>query len=619
MKTGAATEGVMRVRGSKLSLWLRLVWFPGLVVLWSSGVGALTAAGPIEPWDAVIDNMIYRSPEVPMPRVVEVLPERTKALWLEALQRPEIDYPCQAALAIARAHRRRLKGMETTVPLLRRTLEQPDRPLSVRLAVARTLIELDVRDAAPRLFREAESGDSDLRALIEPALARWDYHPARAVWLERLGVPEPAGASLLLAIRGLEVVREEKAGPGLRELVLSGRAPATVRVAAAQALGIVRTSGSEDDARHLVAAARAHGSIAHLAAALLLRQHKRDDALRLLDVLALDRDPAVAGVALARLVEFAPKRLVPVLAALLSNPDAKVRAFAAEVLFRQPSVDHVRLLADRLGDPHPDVRIKARRWLRELAALPQYRKPVVSQVTRMLAAPDWRGQEQAAILLAQLGHRDAGRRMVELLRSSRAEVLVAAAWGLRKLASADTLPGALDYFDHRLLAGREKVLWEAFDQQLCQLAQLFGQARFEQADPALRQLVFPGGAPKFDPSKPRQVPLGGEARAASTWALGLIHEGKPVPDLVRALEGRINAGIYEDQRVRRMAAVALGQMKARAALGTLRRWCPGRNPSLDAVHNACGWAIEQITGQAMLPAGKVKVTPGGWFLSAVGG
>jgi HEAT repeat protein len=551
-----------------------------------------------------------------MPRTVDVLRKGTKDLWLEALQRPEADYPCQAALAIARAHQRGIKGMGTTVPTLLRTLDQPDRHLSVRLAVARALIELDAREAAPRLFREAES-DSDLRAVIEPALARWDYRPARAVWLDRLGAPKPAGTGLLLAVRGLEVVREEKAIAGLRELVLSGGAPAAVRVAAARALSVIRTSGSEDDARKLIAAARPRGDIAHLAAALLLRHHKSDDGLRLLDGLALDRDPAVAANALARLVEVDSKRVVPALGQLLRNPDAEVRSFAAEVLFRQPSVDHVRLLAERLGDAHPAVRVKARRWLRKLAARPPYRKPVVDDATMVLAARGWRGQEQAIILLAQLGHKEAGRRMLELLRSDRPEVLVAAAWGLRKLAAAETLPGVLEYFERRLLAGRDEVPPEAFDQQLCQLAQLLGPAHFQRADAALRQLVFPATAPKPDP-KNLQVFVGREARAASTWALGWIHAGKPIPDLVRGLEGRINAGVHEDPRVRRMAAIALGRMKAEAALGTLRRWCPGRKPSVDAVHNACGWAIEQIAGQPMLPPGTVEATPGGWFLMPAG-
>jgi hypothetical protein len=47
-------------------------------------------------------------------------------------------------------------------------------------------------------------------------------------------------------------------------------------------------------------------------------------------------------------------------------------------------------------------------------------------------------------------------------------------------------------------------------------------------------------------------------------------------------------------------------MKAKGALGTLRKFYNAKKPSLDPVNNACGWAIEQITGEAMLLADTVE-------------
>ena len=53
---------------------------------------------------------------------------------------------------------------------------------------------------------------------------------------------------------------------------------------------------------------------------------------------------------------------------------------------------------------------------------------MIEQATAALATKQWRAQEQAAILLADLGHRPAGARLAELLSADRPEVFVTAAW-----------------------------------------------------------------------------------------------------------------------------------------------------------------------------------------------
>src|SRR5262249_25787587 len=154
-------------------------------------------------------------------------------------------------------------------------LDQPDQHPTVRLAIARALITMDARKAAgPSLFRQAQSGGSDLRNLIEPALARWDYQPARAVWLKRLSDANASPRSLILAIRGLGAVQEGKAAERLRDLVFSGRASGPIRLEAARALGSLRTDGLEKDAERLAADNSARGLIPRLAAAALLRRHR---------------------------------------------------------------------------------------------------------------------------------------------------------------------------------------------------------------------------------------------------------------------------------------------------------------------------------------------------------
>jgi hypothetical protein len=113
-----------------------------------------------------------------------------------------------------------------------------------------------------------------------------------------------------------------------------------------------------------------------------------------------------------------------------------------------------------------------------------------------------------------------------------------------------------------------------------------------------------------------------ESRAAAIWALGLLHEGKPPPGLVTALEERLNdvASLpREDLRVCRMAAVTLGRMNARQSLPSLRRYCADHKPSLDPIHNACGWAIEQLTGEVMQAPVPIEQVQEERFFLAPGG
>src|SRR5262249_53251073 len=99
---------------------------------------------------------------------------RLKALWLEALARPEADLQRQAADAIARAHALGMPGLREAAPPLLAALEAPDAHPVARLACARALITLDARQAAPALMALARSGGFEAARLLEPALARWD-------------------------------------------------------------------------------------------------------------------------------------------------------------------------------------------------------------------------------------------------------------------------------------------------------------------------------------------------------------------------------------------------------------------------------------------------------------
>jgi hypothetical protein len=72
----------------------------------------------------------------------------------------------------------------------------------------------------------------------------------------------------------------------------------------------------------------------------------------------------------------------------------------------------------------------------------------------------------------------------------------------------------------------------------------------------------------------------------------------------------------DDGRVRRMAAIALARMNAKGAVPSLRLFFQNRKPSFDPVNNACGWAIERLTGEVMPPPTPIVWrVRGDWFLS----
>ena len=59
-----------------------------------------------------------------------------------------------------------------------------------------------------------------------------------------------------------------------------------------------------------------------------------------------------------------------------------VRSRAVEAYRRHPTADHVRLVADLLDDPHPQVRVAARKALLEAADRADHRDWVLRQASR---------------------------------------------------------------------------------------------------------------------------------------------------------------------------------------------------------------------------------------------
>lgn len=558
----------------------------------------------------VIDSELLQDPVIPTAKVVRIFPERLRTLWLQCLSRPEEELKTQAAAAIALAHERGMAGLGACTEPLIQLLDRPGEALLVRLAAAQALITLDARRTAPSLLKHAETDGIDMRDLVEPVLARWTYKPIQDVWVKRLSKGGTPDRSLLLAIQGLGIVGQKAGNSRLRELTLSQEMPPIVRLEAARTLGTLVHSGLEQDADRIAKETPLTGSASQVVAASLLRRHHGPESAKILLRLAVGTDAAAACVALAGLLENDSRSILPILPRVIASPDANVRILGVQTFRKHPSAEHIVAVSELLDDPHPEVRAQTCAALVEVAKRSEYHDTVQNQGKRFLATQLWRALEQSVILLTLLDYKPAAPRFIELLQFQRPEVFLAAAWGLRRLKLPETLPAQVREVEKRWRESEKKPAdYPTFfiDQEMAQLAQSLGRARYAAAAPALARLV------------PKGLRMGPDARVAAIWALGLIHEKAPPEVLVDALIGRVtdeSVIFAEDMGVRSMSAISLGRMKADRAEESLQKYYAGKL-STERFPNACGWALEQFGGQKLPRTGTAEVVQKGWFLEPI--
>ncbi len=276
--------------------------------------------------------------------------------------------------------------------------------------------------------------------------------------------------------------------------------------------------------------------------------------------------------------------------------------------------DTITRLADLLNDAHPDVRNSVRNSLRELDGQQELTDAVRTQTVRILAGADWRGLEQAARLAGELDHEPAGERLVELLPHERMEVQVTAAWSLRELAVAETLPGIHEFaeeitgpFNLQPALSGGYQLNRSQDACLSYLFEAVGQAKFAAAAPVLLKFV------------PKRFDQGPMSRSAAVWALGHIFAEDPPDQLVGAFIGRMGDSARvgpEYLSVREAAAVGLGRMKIKRALEP-RRTAMEMMTRGRRLWVACEWAIAQITNTEQPETPPLRLAPTSPFLRSI--
>ena len=600
----------------------------------------LLAALAVPAWGAEVDYALDRDPVIKVPTTeIKKFSPKLKPLWLAALARPEADLQRQAAGAIARAHRLGMPELSDAAGPLLATLEEPAQRAAVKLAAARALVEIDARQAAPVLAAHGATDGVDMAQAVEPALARWDYRPLRAVWLARLDDPRTPQRLLVLAIQCVRAAEETKAAASLRRLALDPDAAPDLRLEAARALADLQPQGLEGDARRLAADKAVGKLVDRLVGASMIRHHRGDATVKLLLEYAVDPEPAIAAIALRRLLEIDPMLAEPVVEQAVASRDSQVRWLAAEILVGQATPESVALLGTMLDDPHPGVRTYAQASMIELAARAPLDRPVRQAAMKMLMTDRPRGLEQAALVLGALDHEPAADRLVKLLEFPKPKVTITAAWALCRLAVPATAEPILATVrrETRDMGAVAKEIDRKFAEQpqgmipipafgdryerLNHLIQALGRLRHAGAGPFLRsflpkpRLRGPLEAPDLAPTS--QAPL----RAAAVWTLGHLHAGNPDAELAAVLRQRLSdldENNPESDDVRCMSAVALARMGDRDSVPVLQEFYDPRTFG-SPLHNACGWALHQFAGGGpWKPAGRTReANQVGWFLEPI--
>lgn len=550
---------------------------------------------------------------------------RLLPLWLSALDSPDRDLHRQVGDSLVRAKKLGMKGLDQSVAdRLRQAFKEADNAV-VRRSIAKALLALDDRTAAS-LFWEMRQSDYQLALIVEPALGTWKYQPALDEALSRLQDPLTAAPLLRLSMEMLANAKEEKARGPLLELALSSKARSDLRLPAASALGRIFSQGLESSARELCDRDRSMDPLSGLLAARMLSQHADPETGQLLKRLARDQNTAVQALALKRLGQIDQKEVAKFAMNAnssrdfaVTHPDANVRLALIESLYSIADAKAIPVLQTFLDDPHPENRQAAGDALYDLARRnDEFRKSVEGQLLSALTGSSWRTLERAAIVAGGLDSEACSEYLVRLLSHERTEVAVASAWALKELAVPETVPMVLKRLEENLDArydGNTKAGVAEYEkaQRQCQhLNEQLGLMKSTMAEPTLRRWIA-----QMDPKRQIGAPL---ARATGMWALGLIHEDKPNPELTALLIARLNAvnAMFNSEPpvIGEAAAYAVGFMRDPSGLSDLERFA-GRVGVRRNINDAAAWAVERITGKALPLDGPYARQLPHWFLEPI--
>lgn len=548
------------------------------------------------------DLMMFDRPKVVwVTPSAATFPDGLVELWGRALVRPEPELQRLVIDTLPAASQLGVEGVRELTPTLIELSRAPDQSLDVLRSICQTLIAFDGQNHDELLAELALRHGEKIAQLVEPAIANWKSTALEQAWLDRINGPFPGTTMSILALNGLGAIGSERADPALRKIVRNLGEQNQVRLAAARALGEIHQEGLVELADELVAVQTKPSSLHPLLAIKLLARHDDAATSEFLTKLVDHENTAVQSEALEQLYRIDFNLVDQHREKLVDSPDVNVRRWCFLSMADKQQADRLQLLCRLLDDVNPTLRRDVAAALVKLADEADLREEVIAETTKVFEKNDWRGCEQACVVLTRLDHKPSGERMVELLGHERGEVQVASAWGLSKLRLPELLPDMLDHASSVYEGFRSGQLSDDRPGTSLHVAHLFlafGDQLYSPAEELMRKYL------------PKNHLLGFEVRAAAAWSIGMLHEGDPDPELVKIFVGRVrDAGMNPDTDILRdMSAISLGRMNAEAALATLREFAGPGMPS-------CYWAIEQITGEKP-PEPKVDITlMDDWFLS----
>lgn len=550
---------------------------------------------------------MYDRPALTVMNSYPVYQDGLKELWLMALDRNDAELQRLVIDSIGLAHRHGDPSMAETVDRLAAILDQPDARLDVQRAVAQSLVGMDAKQHADKLAALSKQYGASVAAIIEPALTRWGSDALQEEWLQRVQDATAGQMLVSLAIEGLSALENKQAVEPLQRIVKSPGQATGLRLVAARHLGRLQQDGLVEMAQQMMAEPAPHPELPALIAVELLSSQTSDSGNELLAGLVDHDSTAVQARALERLYEIDFNLVDQHAEKRKGSSDSNVRKWIARAMIDTENVQRIAWIADILDDVNPSLRREVASGLIALGEKPELRDEVIEQSMRILNQDQWRGCEQACVVLTRLDHKPSGSRMAELLKHPRGEVKVASAWGLSQLRLEEHLPAMLDHAQDVYERFKANELNEGSPGYVDQMAHLFiafGDQVHRPAEPLMRAYI------------PKQSWLGVESRAAAVWAIGFLYEDNPDAELAKQLAGRLaDVGVVpETEETRQMSAVSMGRMKAESELPALRKFAAGGGV---LVSRACYWAIERMTGEEPPPLEDVPYTMDAYFLSPI--
>jgi hypothetical protein len=573
------------------------------------GLGRSVIAEPPPCTDPIVTWRQDEDPAFNLPAMETYWSDESQQAWMRCLVIDESDLRREAAGTIVIAIKKGMTPIGEFAPPLSSILADSKEMPATRLAAAQALIACDFRDSAGTLEGQLESVPMSVRLVWEPALARWDYRPARELWLETVKAGHSDSALYRLAIESLGQVGEKRATALLSDLVLSAKGTKlSDRFAAVDALARVSPEMALEISTTMLAAnpgdpTKGARSEERLIGVRLLAAQDSEEAIKLLDEYADDGWNVVKGEALRGLVRTAPQLVVARAAEGIRDPDANIRAATVAALATSHTPDSVAMLAFCMKDRVPSIRTAARNHLLELATDESLFASVVAESEKVVNEEVWQGLEQSMLVLTKLQQRQVKQRLFALLDSPRDEVRVTSAWSLKLMAEKDWAPELLDALQKQIEELQSVPRFQTI-YSMAHLVEAMGMLKYGESISVLRTMI------------PKSAPFHPQIRSGAIWSLGHLLEGNIDAGIVSEIESRLDDGSSfpaEYMTVRSTSAVALGQMNSAGSVELLRKWARSEGPST-TLGTKSDWAISRITGEPRTAPIPAKMSIGGWFV-----